>query len=315
MNKKTAAFLVPVMFGMLAASGCSMYNLERKLSPKYSEFYAKTEYIFTNQERKDFLNRPDSEKDAFIEEFWKKRDPNPETDINEFKIEYEKRVAQADKLFFGEGRSGWSTDRGRIYILFGPPTERQTYNVDSSGYCRELWYYGTFPVIFIDRGCTGRYELTAINLEHLSDLNMAQNNFRSGSLQLQEKNVLDYDLVLVKIAADDKKYEGKLVISIPYSSIGFDFKAGRLETSFEVRAAAYDAKKMVVWQDSATFPLSLDKEQLKAAGNKPYVIEVPIALSSELKGADWSEVTIEVNVRNTTEKSGQQKVLKMMPKS
>ena len=43
------------------------------------------------RKRKDFLNRPDSEKDAFIEEFWKKRDPNPETDINEFKIEYEKR--------------------------------------------------------------------------------------------------------------------------------------------------------------------------------------------------------------------------------
>ncbi len=319
MNKRTfsaVASLILSASGLLALSGCSAYNLERKLSPKYSDFYDRVSYIITKEERATFLKLPDSEKDAFINEFWKKRDPEPATEVNEFRMEYEKRLAQSTRLFGGEGRDGWRTDRGRIYILFGPPTERQTYNVDSSGYCREIWYYGTFPVIFVDRGCIGRYDLTPINLEHLNDLNMAQNNFRAmPSQRLSDKKVLDYDLVLADVKSDETKLEGKLRISIRYSAIGFDFKNNRLETSFEVRAAAYGHNKKRVWEAAGTYPLSLTSEELMAASEKLFVIELPLVITADKDDPAWSEVTIETSVRNAIEKSEQIKSLKVKPRS
>ncbi|MCK7541168.1 MAG: GWxTD domain-containing protein [Marinilabiliales bacterium] len=99
----------------------------------------------TKEERKIFLELPADGRDDFVEEFWKRRDPDPDTALNEYRLEYEQRVERAGQLFHGEGRSGWQTDRGRIYILFGPPSERQTYPMDAGGYCREVWYYGSLP--------------------------------------------------------------------------------------------------------------------------------------------------------------------------
>ena len=73
------------------------------------------------------------------------------------------RIDQANELFISEGRPGFMTDRGRIYILFGPPTNRIQ---DTSGYryCREVWYYGNFPVVFDDSTCSGDYRLVTYNL-------------------------------------------------------------------------------------------------------------------------------------------------------
>ncbi len=64
----------------------------------------------------------DEERDAFIEQFWQRRDPTPDTEENEFKEEHYRRIAYANE-HFSAGRAGWRTDRGRIYIVFGPPDE------------------------------------------------------------------------------------------------------------------------------------------------------------------------------------------------
>jgi GWxTD domain-containing protein len=68
----------------------------------------------------------DEERDAFIEQFWQRRDPTPDTEENEFKEEHYRRIAYANE-HFAAGRAGWRTDRGRIYIVFGPPDEIESH--------------------------------------------------------------------------------------------------------------------------------------------------------------------------------------------
>ena len=78
-------------------------------------------YIITPEERTAFKQLSnDEERDQFIEQFWLRRDPTPDTPENEYKEEHYRRIAYADDKFVA-GIDGWRTDRGRIYIIWGPP--------------------------------------------------------------------------------------------------------------------------------------------------------------------------------------------------
>jgi GWxTD domain-containing protein len=77
-------------------------------------------YIITDDERKAFMNLSnDEEREAFIENFWLRRNPNPDSAENEFREEHYRRIAYANE-HFAAGKPGWKTDRGRIYIMWGP---------------------------------------------------------------------------------------------------------------------------------------------------------------------------------------------------
>jgi GWxTD domain-containing protein len=79
-------------------------------------------WIITPEERASFhLLRNDNERNAFIKQFWQRRDPIPTTGKNEFQDQYYRRVLAANEKFSTSSRPGWRTDRGRIYILYGPP--------------------------------------------------------------------------------------------------------------------------------------------------------------------------------------------------
>ena len=230
----------------LAAIPPSGYAAKSKLPAARREFLDKVGYIITKEERKIFLELPDSSRDDFIAQFWKRRDPTPDTERNEFKMEYEDRVAKAEVMFRGEGRPGWKTDRGRIFILFGPPQQRLTYPMDAGGYCREIWYYGSFPVIFIDEHCAGIFTMTAINLEHLQALNIAQGYFQKTFTQ--DKKLFDYEVSMSRTRAENGVYEGKVFVDIPYDTIWFNFKDGRLQTAFEVHVEISEPNGTMVWQ-------------------------------------------------------------------
>ena len=78
-------------------------------------------YIITDEERKAFKTLSnDEERDAFIEQFWLRRNPNPDSPENEFREEHYRRIAYANE-HFAAGKPGWKTDRGHIYIAYGPP--------------------------------------------------------------------------------------------------------------------------------------------------------------------------------------------------
>lgn len=85
-------------------------------------------WIITDEERAAFkMLRNDLERDDFSEAFWQRRNPRPDEFNNSYKVEHYQRIAYANEQFGALGKSGWSTDRGRIYILYGQPDEIQSY--------------------------------------------------------------------------------------------------------------------------------------------------------------------------------------------
>ncbi len=84
-------------------------------------------YIITDEERAAFKQLSnDEERDNFIEAFWQRRDPTPDTEENEYKEEHYQRIAYANE-HFAAGVPGWKTDRGRIYIVYGKPDEIESH--------------------------------------------------------------------------------------------------------------------------------------------------------------------------------------------
>lgn len=142
-------------------------------------------YIITDEERAIFnqLTTPE-EKESFIEQFWLRRDPDPRTAINEFKEEHYRRIAYANE-HFTSGDPGWMTDRGRIYIIHGPPDSiesRPTGGVykrpleegggTTSVYPYEKWRYRYIEGLgqdveleFVDPTFTDKYQLAVFPWE------------------------------------------------------------------------------------------------------------------------------------------------------
>lgn len=291
--------------GFAAASACGTYKLEKALGPVHSDFLSQVGYIITKEERKIFLELPADGRDDFIAEFWDRRDPDTDTAVNEYRLEYEDRVKKAALMFHGEGRPGWLTDRGRILILFGPPSERQTNPMDLRGNCRELWYYGSFPVLFIDEHCSGNFILRAINLEHLQELNIAQGHFQKTFAQ--DKKLFDYLVSLQKTRSDGTAFEGRVFVDIPYNTIWFTFKDGRLETSFDVRLEISDESGTPFWDAEGVFPLALEERELTGNRKGRFRMEFPILIEKDLARLTAQKLRMDVTVKSAGEDGGLKK--------
>ncbi len=98
--------------------------LKQELSKTYKKWLDEdVRWIITDEELQAFKQLSnDEERDQFIEQFWLRRDPTPDTEENEFKEEHYRRIAYANE-HFASGVPGWRTDRGRMYIMYGPPDE------------------------------------------------------------------------------------------------------------------------------------------------------------------------------------------------
>ena len=155
-------------------------NIKPELKKAYKDWLDKdVAYIITDEERKAFKKlETDDERERFIEEFWRRRDPDPDTDENEFREEYYERIAYANE-HYASGIPGWKTDRGRIYITWGKPDEIEShpsggsYNRESyegggstSTYPFERWFYRYLPGVgsgveieFVDPTGSGEYRI------------------------------------------------------------------------------------------------------------------------------------------------------------
>src|ERR1051325_7634179 len=102
--------------------------LRGELSKPQKEWLEKdVSYIITDEEKAAFRQLSnDEERDQFIEAFWQRRDPTPDTEENEFKEEHYRRMAYAND-HFAAGIPGWKTDRGRMYIMYGAPDEIESH--------------------------------------------------------------------------------------------------------------------------------------------------------------------------------------------
>ena len=119
-------------------------------------------YILTNSERKLLKKESKKNKEALFLKLWEKRDPTPTTELNELMDEYYRRVKYADENFDG-WRKGWESDRGMIYILFGPPDEIQRSNTSFSNNTATVQIWSYYNVnkrfIFRDENGFGDYRL------------------------------------------------------------------------------------------------------------------------------------------------------------
>jgi len=103
-------------------------SLKIELSKTYKKWLDEdVRWLITDEEQKAFkLLSNDEERDQFIEAFWQRRDPTPDTIENEFKEEHYRRMAYANE-HFAAGIPGWKSDRGRIYIMYGPADEVESH--------------------------------------------------------------------------------------------------------------------------------------------------------------------------------------------
>jgi GWxTD domain-containing protein len=124
-------------------------------------------YIVSAEERAEFMRlSTDQQRESFIGQFWLRRDPTPGTAANEFREEHYRRIAYANERFTSK-LPGWRTDRGRIYITFGPPDEVESHPRGVQGsYPFEVWRYRWIEGIgnkvelrFEDQGWNGEYRL------------------------------------------------------------------------------------------------------------------------------------------------------------
>lgn len=124
-------------------------NFKNEVGKSYKSWLDQdVRYIITPEEEQAFkLLGNDEERDAFIEQFWLRRDPTPDTQENEFREEHYRRIQYANE-HFPAGIPGWKTDRGRIYIVWGAPDEIESHP-SGGNYQREISEGGgstsTFP--------------------------------------------------------------------------------------------------------------------------------------------------------------------------
>jgi GWxTD domain-containing protein len=156
-------------------------KLRKELETPYRKWLNEdVAYIITDEERTAFKRlATDEEREQFIEQFWLRRDPTPDSVENEFKEEHYRRIAYANE-HYASGIPGWKTDRGRIYITYGPPDENDSHpsggsyerppeegGGETSTFPFEQWRYryiegiGTNIIIeFVDPTMTGEYHMT-----------------------------------------------------------------------------------------------------------------------------------------------------------
>jgi len=111
---------------------------------------------------------PEEKQKRFLE-FWKKRDPNPNTPRNERMEEYYQRVEYANK-HFSHYIEGWRTDMGMIYLIFGAPNnvDRHPFDIDAKPY--EVWFYYdlNYSFLFLDQTGFGDYRLMTLDWQYLN---------------------------------------------------------------------------------------------------------------------------------------------------
>jgi len=155
--------------------------LKIELSKTYRKWLDEdVRWIITDEEKSAFMQLSnDEERDQFIEAFWQRRDPTPDTEENEFKEEHYRRIAYANE-HYAAGIPGWKTDRGRTYIVFGPADEIESHpsggsyerpmdegGGETSTFPFETWRYrylegiGQEVIIeFVDSCMCGDYHMT-----------------------------------------------------------------------------------------------------------------------------------------------------------
>jgi len=227
--RRTQIFLFSLfMISLGFQLSCADYRIVRPaLDQESQKFLDVVRYIVTPQEEKIYREMPPEDRAGFAADFWKRRDLTPETEANEFRNQYYSRLATADKAFRA-GIPGWKTDRGRIFILLGSPTDviKKSMGEHTTEFSKakrelssdlleegarterptEIWVYNQYPdyftgplrLVFVDNDSTGDYKLTTdVEVKPFSMMSYVQSD--SNMVKYQWIGQIENDESLAKI--------------------------------------------------------------------------------------------------------------------
>lgn len=240
----------------------SCLEMRVRQDPFFASFYQKARLIMTEEELRIYKGLPDAEsKEEFIEEFWKVRDTNPATEENEAKIEFEERIKYANMWFgaynprrgreFAEGedqRTGWNEDRGRVYIILGPPDviwfsdgsdEYASYNgsrdrVRAEQWTMEEWIYDRYRTyVFFSRTTGESWVIRSFDPQFFELLEFAKLNWIAGDYQGDWKKRFEFK----------PSFENEAIrVAIPIERISFD---ENFQARFGVRISVYRGRDKI----------------------------------------------------------------------
>jgi len=333
--------LFTLIFFLFIFISCRTITLEKRLEPQAQEFLDITQYIITDSEKKIFLELPPWEREKFIEDFWQRRDPFPQTAVNEFKDLYLKRIETANKLF-SKGRKGYLTDRGRIYVLFGPPDEvirsEGGQYIDPFADARtvqlptregskpiETWIYRNIlaglqeriyvRLDFADVDGTGDYKLitdlreavpgtvsTILNPNLTLFHELNKEEFFRKRLK-EDKPLFDFNYQFKR----EKSKEGNLLIHLefPIKNIYFMEEAGIIKTELRINIQILDKDDKVLWEFRKDYPFSVPKNDVSEGRVKSWIIDIPV--TKVLPSGTYNIYIISVNI------SGNEEIKKLLP--
>jgi GWxTD domain-containing protein len=235
--------ILPFLMVLILGLGNCGIRGNVKLDPESKDFYQYARLIMSKQEKDIFLFLPDKEsRKNFMQDFWDKRDPDPQTEENEFREEFYGRIEYTNKRFI-EGIPGWKTDRGRIYIYLGPPDKiemRPYINLpDVKGMIWWGYYRYRLGIEFVDKTGDGRYSLSR------------QSGAAGGLLDVIEKAKFgqifdageDLGKVFSQFDVDYDKESKEIEVAIPIESLSFEAGANKLRADFEFEFFIYSKKK------------------------------------------------------------------------
>lgn len=227
----------------------------------------------TGAERAIFNHLPDAEsRREFIKDFWDKRDPDPETEANEFKEEFQNRIDYANKHFI-EGRRGVNTDRGRIYMYLGQPDKIEEFPFVQTEEIRGpvlWWLYYEFGlgIEFIDARGTGAFTINEIS----GNLFEAIERAKLGAV---------YDKVsgaaFLDFQAEYDRGKREFVLTIPVKRLNFKEEAGVLKAEFEFEFYIY--RQGEVEKEIFSEPRLFEGKQEDLEKSKEIVFVFPRALA------------------------------------
>ncbi|MGQ9672393.1 MAG: GWxTD domain-containing protein [Candidatus Aminicenantales bacterium] len=267
--RKIWPLLIFLGIGLMACRS----DLRIEFDPESEAFYETGRLIMSGEEKDIFTHLPDAEsRREFIEDFWRKRDPDPDTEENEFKKEFFDRVDYANKRF-REGIPGWKTDRGRIYIFMGPPDKFEEFFTHDDPDVRGpiLWwiYYNyELGIEFVDERGNGAYKIR----RYEGDFFSALDNLKLGQVPVLKGEKRKF----VNFKLDYDRASSSIRITLPVDAFNFREEAGLLRADLEFQFFVYAKDKAKV--EEFTEPQAIVEAEEKLIERKELLITIPHAL-------------------------------------
>jgi GWxTD domain-containing protein len=277
-----------IIWMLIYCAGCLSLAPKSK-DPYFESFYEKTRLIMRDEEKEIYRSLPDAaSRKEFIEEFWNMRDPNPSTEKNENRIEFENRIAFANEWFgnwkvfagrsMGKGEEkdrGWKTARGRVYIILGPPSmvsyglgwsPMRLYNDNSSP--SETWYYRQYELyVYFYKNIPEFWRI-----DHTGEKDKGEPYIREWDYELSPSTLLIYAMEDAKLNMINPEFrgtfikafqlkaeydEGFFILAISVDRVLFEEREGRLHSHLELKIMVYkDHKKIDNIEERKTYSFS-----------------------------------------------------------